>query len=50
MSEPTVTPEIVRAHGLTEDEYRRIVEALGGRVPTLTELGMTALQRLISEA
>jgi len=34
-----VTPEIVRQHGLTEDEYRRIVGHLG-RDPNLVELGI----------
>src|SRR5262249_47734904 len=39
MSAGPVTPEVVAAHGLTPDEYRRIVAALG-REPNLTELGM----------
>src|SRR6266849_2335868 len=34
-----ITPEIVRQHGLTEDEYRRIVGHLG-RDPNLVELGI----------
>jgi len=34
-----VTPELVAAHQLTEEEYRRIV-ALLGRPPTYTELGI----------
>ena len=34
-----ITPEIVAAHGLTEDEYRRVLEILG-RAPNLTELGI----------
>ncbi|HET6923047.1 MAG TPA: phosphoribosylformylglycinamidine synthase subunit PurL [Anaeromyxobacteraceae bacterium] len=38
MSE-TVTPEVVAEHGLSPDEYRRIVEHLG-REPTFTELGV----------
>ncbi len=37
--EPEVTAEVVRAHGLTEDEFLRICEALG-RPPGFTELGM----------
>ena len=35
----TITNELVAQHGLTGDEYQRIVEALG-REPTLTELGI----------
>ncbi len=37
--EPAITPEIVRDHGLSLDEYGRILHLLG-RVPTLTELGI----------
>ncbi len=40
MIEPAqITPEIVRAHGISEDEYARILEILG-RAPTFTELGI----------
>ena len=35
----TISDEVLQRHGLTRDEYRRIVEALG-REPTLTELGI----------
>ncbi|MBA3914994.1 MAG: phosphoribosylformylglycinamidine synthase subunit PurL, partial [Acidobacteriales bacterium] len=35
-----ITPEVVREHGLTPEEYARVVELLGGREPTLTELGI----------
>jgi phosphoribosylformylglycinamidine synthase subunit PurL len=35
----TITNELIAEHGLTADEYQRIVEALG-REPTLTELGV----------
>src|SRR5688500_15267738 len=35
----TITSELIDQHGLTPDEYQRIVEALG-REPTLTELGI----------
>src|SRR5438067_12121614 len=34
-----ITPEIVRQHGLSEDEYRRITGHLG-RDPNLVELGI----------
>ncbi len=37
--EPVVALELARLHGLTEDEYARIIEILG-RVPTYTELGI----------
>jgi phosphoribosylformylglycinamidine synthase subunit PurL len=35
----TVTPELLAQHGITADEYQRILEALG-RTPSLTELGI----------
>jgi len=34
------TPEILRQHGLTPDEYEKIKQLLGDREPTLTELGI----------
>jgi phosphoribosylformylglycinamidine synthase len=34
-----VTPELVAAHGLKPDEYRRILDLIG-RTPTFTELGI----------
>ncbi|HEY6274238.1 MAG TPA: AIR synthase related protein, partial [Terriglobales bacterium] len=34
------TPELLRQHGLTPDEYEKIKQLLGGREPTLTELGI----------
>ncbi|HXU08009.1 MAG TPA: phosphoribosylformylglycinamidine synthase subunit PurL, partial [Blastocatellia bacterium] len=39
MIEPAVTPELIRSHGLTDDEYDRITELLG-REPNYTELGI----------
>jgi phosphoribosylformylglycinamidine synthase len=39
MHEPQVTLELARQHGLSEEEYNRILEILG-RVPTFTELGI----------
>jgi phosphoribosylformylglycinamidine synthase len=40
MSEPvTITAELIRSHGLTDEEYKRIIELLG-REPTFTELGI----------
>jgi phosphoribosylformylglycinamidine synthase subunit PurL len=37
---PTFSPETLRQHGLTPDEYEKIKQLLGGREPTLTELGI----------
>jgi phosphoribosylformylglycinamidine synthase II len=35
-----ITPELVREHGLTPEEYEKIKQLLGGREPTITELGI----------
>jgi phosphoribosylformylglycinamidine synthase II len=37
---PAFSPETFRQHGLTSDEYEKIKQLLGGREPTLTELGI----------
>ena len=37
--DPAITPELVAEHGLTSDEYERLVQMLG-RTPTFTELGI----------
>ncbi|MEL6614629.1 MAG: AIR synthase related protein, partial [Bacteroidota bacterium] len=37
--DPEITPEVVKDHGLTEEEYGMILDYLG-RTPTLTELGI----------
>lgn len=39
MTEPTITPELIRSHGLNDEEYNRILELMG-REPTFTELGI----------
>src|SRR4051812_18249644 len=39
MSEPTVTPALVAKHGITPEEYQRILKILG-REPNFTELGI----------
>jgi phosphoribosylformylglycinamidine synthase len=39
MNEPKVDLELAKAHGLSEEEYERILEILG-RTPTFTELGI----------
>ena len=38
-NEPAVTLDLALKHGLTEDEYRKILQILG-RIPTYTELGV----------
>src|SRR6202142_4572666 len=35
-----ISPEVLRQHGLTPDEYEKIRQLLGDREPTLTELGI----------
>ena len=37
--EPEITPELLREHGISAEEYERILGALG-RTPTITELGI----------
>ncbi|MSU63056.1 MAG: phosphoribosylformylglycinamidine synthase subunit PurL [Pedosphaera sp.] len=39
MTEPAITPELVTKHGLTPDEYQKILDILG-RAPSYTELGI----------
>ncbi|MBT3616606.1 MAG: phosphoribosylformylglycinamidine synthase subunit PurL, partial [Verrucomicrobia bacterium] len=39
MPEPEITPEVIEEHGITPEEYERILEVLG-REPNLTELGI----------
>ncbi|SNR25552.1 phosphoribosylformylglycinamidine synthase subunit PurL [Paracoccus sediminis] len=39
MHEPTITPDLIAAHGLKPDEYDRILDIIG-REPTFTELGI----------
>jgi len=39
MTEPPITQELIRKHGLTDEEYRRI-EGILGRKPNFTELGI----------
>jgi phosphoribosylformylglycinamidine synthase II len=35
-----ITPEMIREHGLTVEEFEKIKQLLGGREPTRTELGI----------
>lgn len=39
MKEPEITKELIKGHGITEEEYKRIIEILG-RTPSFTELGI----------
>ena len=39
MTESEITPEVVAEHGLSPEEYQRVLKALG-RTPNLTELGI----------
>src|ERR1700683_2886302 len=39
ISEPHVSPELAAEHGLTPDEYARILKLIG-RTPSFTELGI----------
>ncbi len=38
-NEPAITPELIAAHGLTPEEYARILKLIG-RAPSFTELGI----------
>ena len=40
MRNTRITPDDVKSHGLSEDEYKKILEVLGGREPNLVELGI----------
>ncbi|MBI1785014.1 phosphoribosylformylglycinamidine synthase subunit PurL, partial [Candidatus Sumerlaeota bacterium] len=42
LHEPEVTPALAKEHGLTEQEYARLVKALG-RTPSFTELGIVSV-------
>jgi len=37
---PAISPETIRQHGLTLEEYEKIKQLLGGREPTFPELGI----------
>ena len=39
MSDPKITPELIRQHNLTDEEYQLILKQLG-REPNITELGI----------
>ena len=35
-----ITPEDIKTHGLSDDEYKKVLEVLGGREPNMVELGI----------
>lgn len=35
-----ITPEVIAEHGISEEEYEKILEILDGRTPNMTELGI----------
>src|SRR5205085_3447433 len=39
--DPAITPALIAEHGLTEFEYKKLVDMLG-RTPTFTELGIVS--------
>ena len=39
MQDPQITPDVIKSHGLSDDEYQRILQILG-RAPNYTELGI----------
>jgi len=39
MHEPQITPDVIKSHGITDEEYQRILQILG-RAPNYTELGI----------
>ncbi|WP_299736261.1 phosphoribosylformylglycinamidine synthase subunit PurL [uncultured Roseobacter sp.] len=39
MTEPAITPDLIASHGLSPEEYERILEIVG-RTPSFTELGI----------
>src|SRR5204862_3932523 len=40
LATPAITGDLIRQHGLTPEEYEKVKKLLGGREPTITELGM----------
>ncbi|MBM2577045.1 phosphoribosylformylglycinamidine synthase subunit PurL [Jannaschia sp. Os4] len=42
MTEPAITPDLIAAHGITPDEYDRLLAMLDGRAPSFTELGIVS--------
>ncbi|PID27784.1 MAG: phosphoribosylformylglycinamidine synthase II [Candidatus Cloacimonadota bacterium] len=42
MQEPKITEELIKEHGLTEEEYQKVLDTIG-REPTFTELGIISV-------
>jgi len=42
MKEPKITPEIIKEHGLTPEEYQKVLDKIK-REPTITELGIISV-------
>src|SRR5438876_10137109 len=40
LATPAITGALIRQHGLTPEEYEKVKKLLGGREPTITELGI----------
>src|SRR5213082_2079819 len=40
LATPAITGDLIRQHGLTPEEYEKVKKLLGGREPTITELGI----------
>src|SRR5438876_1583504 len=40
LATPAITGDLIRQHGLTTEEYEKVKKLLGGREPTITELGI----------
>ena len=45
-NEPAITPQIVAEHGLSPEEYQRVL-AIMGRTPTMVELGIFSAMRTL---
>src|SRR5436309_13119613 len=41
LGDPVITPALIAEHGLTDEEFRRVVDMLG-RQPTFTESGIVS--------
>ncbi|MBW6515063.1 MAG: phosphoribosylformylglycinamidine synthase subunit PurL [Candidatus Cloacimonetes bacterium] len=42
MNEPQITPELIKSHGINQEEYKLILQKIG-REPTFTELGIISV-------
>jgi phosphoribosylformylglycinamidine synthase len=37
---PAISPDVIREHGISPEEYEKLKQSLAGREPTITELGI----------